>query len=476
MINNKKGLLIGILVLISGCTGGSSNKIGHISVETALDKENIIPIAIIGSGPAGSSSGVYGARANIHTVVIEGNKPGGLLTETTEVENWPGIQAEQGPAIMDGVKKQAAGFGATFLDDAIEKVDFSVWPYQLYTEEGLTLNALTVIIATGASPLKLGVTGEEENWGKGVTACAVCDAPFFKGKEVVVVGGGDSAVEEAIQLAGYASKITILVRKDHMRAAASMQDRLKEYDNITVMYNASITRINAENDHVVSVDLRNNKTQEQSLFKTDGVFLAIGHRPNSGLFKDVIGMDDHGHIILKTRTQKTSLPGVFVAGDVADNRYRQAGVASGDGIKAALDAVEFLSDIGYTTKVQQQFEDNNALFDYHAGTRQALNKVSSEQEFQDILSGTDKPVILDFYADYCPSCLQMLPLFEKAAEQFAGQALLLKVDAEEAEDLVKKYFVYKVPCMLVFKDGKLIARHTNAMGRRELYDFIEQFV
>ena len=191
-------------------------------------KENVYPMVIIGSGPAGLSAGLYGARAKKKTLVIEGNKPGGLLTETSYVENWPGFKAILGKDLMKELKEQAAHFGASFLEDTVEKVNFSQWPFEINTEDGKTIYAMTVIIATGASPSPLNVPGEKEFWGKGVTTCAICDAPFYDDKSVVVVGGGDSAVAEAIQLAAYASKITILVRKDKMRAAATNQDLLAD--------------------------------------------------------------------------------------------------------------------------------------------------------------------------------------------------------------------------------------------------------
>ncbi len=225
-------------------------------------KKNVYPIVIIGSGPAGLSAGLYGARAKKKTLVIEGAKPGGLLTETSYVENWPGFKAILGRELMKELKEQAAHFGASFLEDSVEKVDFSKWPYEIYTEDGKIIYALTVIIATGASPSPLNIPGEKEFWGRGVTTCAICDAPFYANKNVVVIGGGDSAIAEAIQLSAYANKITILVRKDKMRAAATNQELLIGYPKVSIIYNIEPKEILGDAKHVTGIKLYNTKTKE----------------------------------------------------------------------------------------------------------------------------------------------------------------------------------------------------------------------
>lgn len=317
-----------------------------------------IPIAIIGSGPSGASAAIYGSRALVTTVCFEGSRPGGLLTQTSDVENWPAVDKQAGYDIMERLKKQAEGFGALFSDELITAVDFSHWPYALTTEGGSVYHAFSVVIATGANPILLGIPGEDEYFGKGVGTCALCDAAFFKDKEVVIVGGGDSAVEEAIQLSAYASKVTVLVRKEKMRAAESMQCLLKGYSNISVRYNIEVIKVNGNGKHVTSVTLQDSKTKETSEFKTDGMFLAIGHKPSTDLFKNKIAMNDAGYIVLKDRTQHTSVHGVFASGDCHDQRYRQAATASGFGVAAGIDSVNFLKEIGFTADIQASIIDH----------------------------------------------------------------------------------------------------------------------
>ncbi len=446
-----------------------------INVNNLINKENIIPIAIVGSGPAGLMAAVYGARAKIKTVVIEGNKPGGLLTETSWVENWPGNISILGNDIIENLKKQASYFGAQFLSDSVEQVDFNQWPFVLYTENGKKLHALSVIIATGATPRLLGVPGEEKYWGTGVTSCAVCDAPFFQDEEVVVVGGGDSAVEEAIQLAPYAKKITILVRKSSMRAAARMQERLAAYEKINVRYNIEVQKIIGEESQVTGVELLDNKTKEVTIMPTSGVFLAIGHDPNSGLLSDSIALNSAGYIQLPSRSQETTKSGIFAAGDVADWEYRQAGVAAGDGIKAVLDAIAFLNKIGFNTVIANKIKQNMFNEELLQATI-SVDQVSSISAFNHVITKNSGLVVVDFYADYCPSCLRMLPVIDAVAQQFAGEITFVKVDAEAAKELVEELFVYKVPCLFVFQNGQLIARYNEVMTKKELTLLLQQLV
>lgn len=452
---------------------GGAHGYGKFDITTLNNKESIIPIAVLGSGPAGLSSAIYGARLGFQTVVFDGPLEGGLLTQTTLVENWPGSIEIDGPDIIKGLRKQATKWGVDFIPDTVASVDFKQWPFKLSTAEGKQIYALSVILATGASPRYLGVAGELDYWGKGVTTCAVCDAPFFKGQPVVVVGGGDSAVEEAIQLAAYASEITILVRKDTMRASKAMQDRLKEYSNIKIRYNVEIQEIKGDGQEVKEIIVYDNSVKNSFGMQVNGVFLAIGHIPNTSFLNNAIALTDDGHIILKTRTQETSVKGIFAAGDVADIRYRQAGVAAGHGIAAGMDATFFFKDIGYTHNFEQKLRVDGRLFKVEHEVDYEVTEINNFNEFQNLIVQVEKPIIVDFYADSCPSCMQMLPAFAAIAQQEEQSVTCIKVDADQAEEIMQEYHVQKLPTILAFKDGQIAARFVKAMNKSELVELVK---
>lgn len=321
-------------------------------LKRTLNKKNIVPIAIIGSGPAGLTAALYGGRAKIHTVVFTGDEPGGQLIGTTDVQNWPAIEKMWGHEIMTCLQKQVRHFGAEIIEDSVVELDLSSWPYRLHTGQDLDIYALTVIIATGARPKKLHIPGEAMYWGRGVSVCALCDAPCFEGKNVIVIGGGDSAVEEALQLAPYAKSVTVLVRSNSMRAAPTMQERLAGFGNIAIEYNVQVEEIVGDDEGVTGVKLVDTNTHERFFKHVDGVFVAIGHSPNTELVKEQLSLDDHGHIVVAPGSQATNKPGVFVAGEVHDAKYRQACVACGYGAMAALDAIEFLRDHNFNEKTE----------------------------------------------------------------------------------------------------------------------------
>lgn len=315
-------------------------------INKIFQKENVIPIVILGSGPAGLTAGMYGTRSGLYTVVFAGFQPGGQLTETSYVENWPGVKKKLGFEIMDTLREQAEEFGTTVIDDAIESVDFNTWPFELKTASGELINALSVIIATGSSHRKLGVPGELEYFGRGVTACAVCDCLFFKNKDVVIVGGGDSAVEEAMQLSVYANNVTILVRGSRMRAAKRMQDKLHDYENVKIIYNKQILQVLGDGKSVIGVEVKDLETNETSIINTDGLFTAIGQNPNTDLFAGKLELNNLGYIHLDSRSQMASVKGVYAAGDVEDAMFRQAVVSAAHGCQAGLEAIGWLRDIG----------------------------------------------------------------------------------------------------------------------------------
>ncbi len=297
---------------------------------------------IIGSGPAGYTAAIYAARANLEPVLFTGMEPGGQLMTTTDVENFPGYpDGVTGPEMMEDFRKQAERFGTTIRYELISKVDFSGPVHRLWTEGGEEIQAYTVIISTGASAKYLGLESEQRLLNKGVSACAVCDGFFFKGKEVAVVGGGDTAAEEATYLAKLCPKVHLLVRRDEMRASKIMQQRVFHTPNIIVHWNTEAEEILGE-DAVEGVRVVNNKTGEKKVLPVEGFFVAIGHKPNTDIFKDWLDMDETGYIKTKCDSTATNVEGVFAAGDAQDKVYRQAVTAAGTGCMAALEAERYL--------------------------------------------------------------------------------------------------------------------------------------
>jgi len=298
-------------------------------------------LTIIGSGPAGLTAALYSARATLSPLLIEGIQAGGQLTLTTEVENYPGFaNGILGPQLIQEMRSQAERFGTTFQQAQVTSIDLSSSPFQLTTDEEDTMQTSAVVIATGASANLLGLPSESRLMGHGVSTCATCDGFFFRGKEIVVIGGGDSALEEAIFLTKFATRVTVIHRRDTLRASKIMQDRAKKNDKIKFAWDSIIEEVQGE-EIVTGITVRNTRTQQSNLIPCAGVFVAIGHRPNTDIFKGQLEMDSNGYILTHHGTG-TNIPGVFAAGDVQDPHYRQAVTAAGSGCMAALDAERFL--------------------------------------------------------------------------------------------------------------------------------------
>ncbi len=303
---------------------------------------------IIGSGPAGYTAAIYASRADLNPVVYTGLEPGGQLTTTTDVDNFPGYpEGIEGPIMMQELQKQAERFGTDVRIGHVTRVELNSEKGKMHTvtiDENKTINAKTIIISTGASAKYLGLPSEKRLIGGGVSACAVCDGFFYKNQEVAIVGGGDTAAEEATYLSNICSKVTMIIRRNEMRASKAMQHRVNKTKNIDIMYETEITEVLG--DKVVeAVEVVNNKTEIKKKIFISGLFIAIGHKPNTDIFRGQVDMDDLGYILTKGKSTKTNIPGVFASGDVQDNEYRQAVTAAGTGCMAALDAERYLGSL-----------------------------------------------------------------------------------------------------------------------------------
>ena len=305
-------------------------------------------VLIIGSGPAGYTAAIYAARAMLEPTLVQGLQPGGQLTITTDVENYPGYgDVIQGPWLMEQMQEQAKNVGTNIISDIIKSVDFKCKPFKAISESGTEYTADSVIISTGAQARWLGLDSEKKFQGYGVSACATCDGFFFKEKKVAVIGGGNSAVEEALYLTNFASKVYLVHRRDELRAEKILQDRLFKNDKVECVWDSELKEIVGDEDplNVKSINIKNTKTNETSNIELDGVFVAIGHDPATQIFRDQVEMDEDGYIITKPDSTLTNVEGVYAAGDVKDKIYRQAVTAAGMGCMAALEAEKYLAEL-----------------------------------------------------------------------------------------------------------------------------------
>ncbi len=314
-------------------------------------------VLIIGSGPAGYTAAIYAARANLEPILVTGNEPGGQLMITTEVENYPGFaDVIQGPWLMEQMRAQAEHVGTDIQHDYIQDVDLSSRPFKAIADSGKVYTGDTMIISTGAQARWLGLDSEHEFQGKGVSACATCDGFFFKGKEVAIVGGGNTAVEEALFLTNFCSKVTLIHRRDTLRAEKILQDRLFENEKMNFIWDTTVEEVLGDDSGMTGLRLKNVKTGDESTFDAHGLFVAIGHDPATKVFKDHVTMDEAGYIHTAADSTATNVPGVYAAGDVTDHTYRQAVTAAGMGCMAALEADRFLAAQGVSTDKAQAAE------------------------------------------------------------------------------------------------------------------------
>jgi len=306
-----------------------------------LNAEVIHKLIIIGSGPAGLTAGIYAGRAQLHPLIFEGDKPGGQLTSTTYIENWPGEPHILGAALMRSIAEHAERSGCILSPETVVRVDFEHRPFTIWTDAENTYQAESIIIATGSNPRNISCPGEDQYWGRGVSSCVTCDGALYRDRKVVVVGGGDTGMEYTSFLAKYTPEITIIQDLPELTASAPMQQRVLSNHHIKIIYNSLVTEMRGDDEQLTAIVITNQKTKEQTVIETDGIFLAIGHIPATKLFKDYLELDRYGYIIVENHTQ-TSIEGVFAAGDVVDPRYRQAITSAGSGCMAALATERYL--------------------------------------------------------------------------------------------------------------------------------------
>ncbi|HEY9737837.1 MAG TPA: thioredoxin-disulfide reductase [Trichocoleus sp.] len=445
--------------------------------------ENVV---IIGSGPAGYTAAIYAARANLKPFMFEGYQsgglPGGQLMTTTEVENFPGFpDGVTGPQLMDQMKAQALRWGTEMVTEDVISVDLSQRPFTVRSEER-EVKAHSLIIATGATARRLGLPAEPEFWNKGISACAICDGatPFFKNEALAVIGGGDSAAEEAVYLTKYGSQVHLLVRSDKMRASKAMQDRVLKNPKITVHWNTEA--VDAYGDDLMKgLFVRNTQTGEETKLPVRGLFYAIGHRPNTQLFRGQLDLDDVGYIKVKPGTVATSVEGVFAAGDVQDHEYRQAITAAGTGCMAALLAERYLAANDliqefHQTSASEKPADEHRVAEYkqvaefdpdttrHVGGY-ALRKLYHE---------TDRLIMVKYAAPTCGPCHTLKPILNKVVDEFEGRIHYVEIDITEDPDVAEAAGVTGTPTVQFFKDKALVGELRGMKQKSQYREVIQQ--
>lgn len=447
--------------------------------------ENLV---IIGSGPAGYTAAIYAGRANLKPLVFEGFQagglPGGQLMTTTEVENFPGFpQGITGPQLMTQMKAQAERWGAELVTEDVLSVDFSTRPFKIRAETR-EVEAHSVVIATGATAKRLGLPSEHEFWSRGISACAICDGatPIFRGVPLVVIGGGDTAAEEAIYLTKYGDHVNLLVRSDVMRASKAMQDRVLSNPRITVHWNSEAIDVVGDEKHMTGVKIRNRQTGEESIIEAKGLFYAIGHTPNTALFKGQIELDEVGYI--KTHgSVETNLEGVYAAGDVQDHEFRQAITAAGTGCMAAMLAERWLSANGLVQEFERieadvPNEENTA----HPASEQ-LVEFSLEHTrhvgglaLRKLYHESDRLILVKYASPSCGPCHTLKPILNKVVDEFNGKIHYVEIDIEEDPEIAEAAGVMGTPTIHLFKNKDKVAEVKGVKQKSQYRELITAYI
>ncbi|XP_022924901.1 NADPH-dependent thioredoxin reductase 3-like [Cucurbita moschata] len=443
--------------------------------------ENLV---IIGSGPAGFTAAIYAARANLKPVVFEGFQaggvPGGQLMTTTEVENFPGFpDGITGPDLMDRMRKQAERWGAELFQEDVESIDLNNRPFTVQSSER-KVKCHSVIYATGATAKRLRLPREDEFWSRGISACAICDgaSPLFKGQILAVVGGGDTATEEALYLTKYARHVHLLVRKDQLRASKAMQDRVFNCPNVTLHFNTeAVDIVSNTKGQMTGILVRKDDTGEESVLEAKGLFYGIGHSPNSQLLKGQVELDSSGYVLVEDGTAKTSLEGVFAAGDVQDHEWRQAITAAGSGCIAALSVERYLVSknllIEFHQPQTEEVKKEPIDRDVREGFDIALTKHKGQYALRKLYHESPRLICVLYTAPTCGPCRTLKPLLSKVIDEFDESVHFVEIDIEEDQEIAEAAGIMGTPCVQFFKNKEMVRNISGVKMKSEYREFIE---
>ena len=457
------------------------------SFKNIMTNPTVENLVIIGSGPAGYTAAIYAGRANLKPVVFEGFEagglPGGQLMTTTEVENFPGFPAGiTGPQLMDKMKAQAERWGAELYTEDVISVDLSQRPFTVRSSER-EFKTNSIVIATGATAKRLGLPSEHTFWSRGISACAICDGatPIFHGAELAVIGAGDSAAEEAIYLTKYGDTVNLLVRSDKMRASKAMQDRVLSNPKIKVHWNTESMDVFGDDKHMQGIKVRNNKTGEESELQTKGLFYAIGHTPNTSLFKGQLDLDDVGYVVTKGNSVETSVEGVYAVGDVQDHEFRQAITAAGSGCMGAMLAERWLSAQGLLQEFSQNPENNelkpqeeektaaDTEEDFDINSTRHIGGYALRKIFHD----GDRPLMVKYVSPGCGPCHTLKPILNKVVDEFDGKIHFVEIDIDKDREIAEQANVTGTPTVQIFKDKELLQELKGVKQKSQYRQLLE---